>query len=194
MPPSGAARSGVDATAVPTFEGAGQVVGSAAKVGSGHPVGRLAAIELGRWTDTDLVLASPGDCERLTVMPAGFVALAACVVTVIFGAYGSASQPVAWYGAETSCVAPSLDFSVAPTASGSQLVGLKMKFGRSIATVTVRSRSGIPWRIVGSDGVSIVRCESTGSTLIAARTTTVPRSNGPATAWITMTRPNGPPP
>src|SRR5947208_2230307 len=83
-----------------------------------------------------LVFASPGAWARLTVRPAGAPTLAAVAVAVIFGAYGSASQPVAWNGAETSCVAPSDDFRVAPTAIWSQLVGLKMKFARSIETLT----------------------------------------------------------
>jgi hypothetical protein len=148
----------------------------------------------GSFTETDFVFASPGCWERLTVSPAGSPRFAAREVAVIFGAYGSASQPVVWNGLETSCVAPSVDLSVAPTAAALQLVGLNRKFGRSIVTFTLRSRSGMPCRIVGSEGVSIVRCESIGSTLIGARTTTVPRSNGPASARIEITRLNGPPP
>src|SRR3954447_11059653 len=69
-----------------------------------------------------------------------------------------------------------------------------MKFGRSIATFTLRRRSGMPCRIVGKPDVSIVRCESAGSILIGARITTVPRPNGPARARMAITRLNRAPP
>ena len=41
--------------------------------------------------------------------------------------------------------------------SNLQFVGLKMKLSRSTVTVTVRNRSGIPWRIDGSASESTVR-------------------------------------
>src|SRR3954471_18824360 len=120
MPASGCASSGVAAETFPTFEPGAHAVGSAWKVASGHAllsVERRAASCEGSFTDTDLVFASPATCARLTVRPAGAPRLAARDVAVIFGAYGSASQPVAWNGLERSCVAPSVDVSVAPTAS-----------------------------------------------------------------------------
>ena len=85
------------------------------------------------------------------------------------------------------------EVSVPPNASGEQLVGLKMKFVRSIATLIARRRSGTPSddrrQRVGLDGqVRVAR-----STRIAARTTTVPRSYGPAIARIATDSPNGAP-
>src|SRR4051794_9328571 len=78
-------------------------------------------------------------------------------------------------------------------ASTEQFVGLKRKLSRSIVTATPFSRSGMPWRIVGSGSASITRWASFGSTRMAARTTTSPRSNGPATARTAIDRPKGAP-
>ena len=110
-----------------------------------------------------------------------------------FGENGRSLQPVVWNGASTSWTVPSTAVSVPWIASGSHVEGLKMNPGRSTSTFTSRRRSGMPCRICGSGSASIVRCESVGSTWIAARTTTVPRSNGPASARIAIDRPNGAP-
>ena len=69
-----------------------------------------------------------------------------------------------------------------------------MNPGRSIATRTSRSCSGIPCSIVGSGSVTARSAAVRRSTNTAARTTTTPRSNGPATAGTTTDRPNGAPP
>jgi len=63
-----------------------------------------------------------------------------------------------------------------------QLVGLNMNPGRSIVTLTVLIRSGTPSTCCGSGSLVVVICEVTGLMPIAARTTTLPRLNGPATA------------
>src|SRR4051794_3871131 len=123
MPDSGSFSSGVIAATVPTCEPAAHFVGSTEKVACGHAcwiVVKFAANSSGRWTVTVFVFASPGDCTRFTTRLAGLPFLAAAVDTVIFGAYGSASQPVAWNGLVASWKAPSLDLNVAPTASASQ--------------------------------------------------------------------------
>ena len=65
---------------------------------------------------------------------------------------------------------------VASTENGSQLVGLRAKFGRSRLTRIARSRSGMPSRICGSGSETAVIWASVGSTWSATRTTTLPRS------------------
>ena len=74
-----------------------------------------------------------------------------------------------------------------------QFVGLNMKFGRSTVMLTERICNGIPCRIIGNGSETIRNAVVCLSTLIAARTTTVPRSNGPAIAGTTIDNPNGAP-
>jgi len=74
-----------------------------------------------------------------------------------------------------------------------QLVGFVMNPALLMSTAIERSLSGMPWSIDGRSSEVIVRWASFGSTAIAARTTTVPRLNGPATAGTTIERPNGAP-
>ena len=57
----------------------------------------------------------------------------------------------------------------------------------------LRRRMGTPSAICGSGVAVIVSAAVAGLTAIAARTTTFPRLNGPATAGTTMTSPNGRP-
>ena len=64
--------------------------------------------------------------------------------------------------------------SVAPIAIGSQLVGLKTNPGRSIVTLTTFNCNGMPSSTVGSGSLVTVKAAVCGSTLICARTTTVP--------------------
>ena len=82
---------------------------------------------------------------------------------------------------------------------GLQLVGLNSKPGRSTVTFMRWSWRGItdgdlpiPWTIVGRVLV-MVTAAVCGSTLICESTTTFPRLNGPATAGVTIDRPNGAP-
>ena len=53
---------------------------------------------------------------------------------------------------------------------------------------TLFTRSGTPLTIVGSTLATVTRVVL-GSTLIVARVTTVPRSNGPATAGTAIENP-----
>ena len=70
--------------------------------------------------------------------------------------------------------------------AGSQLVGLRVKLGLSIRIEIERTSSGMPLRIVGIGSEIAVSWAVAGSRLSAVRTTIVPRSNGPATAGVTI--------
>src|SRR5580700_1619111 len=72
-----------------------------------------------------------------------------CVEAVNTGLNGELWQPAAWKRLETAAWTPPIEVTTALTAFGSQLVGLKVKLGRSRVTLTLLIRSGIPWRIVG---------------------------------------------
>ena len=109
------------------------------------------------------------------------------------GLNGSALQLATLNGLDRVCVALKVDVNVVLVASAPQLVGLKRKFGRLTATLMLRSRNGTPLKIVGSVLAAMTR-PLCGSTPIATRVTIVPRSNGPAAAWIGIDRPYGAPP
>ena len=83
---------------------------------------------------------------------------------------------------DTFAVAPCVLVSDPSTGSGSQLGGVEHEPRPVDVTFTVRTSSGMPCRIVGNGSLVTVICAVCGSTLIAARTTTLPRLNGPATA------------
>jgi hypothetical protein len=74
-----------------------------------------------------------------------------------------------------------------------QLVGFRKKSGLLTLTPTSRTSSGIPCRIVGNGSDTMLTVASCLSTNNAARTVTLPRSNGPATAATTIAIPNGAP-
>src|ERR671915_1747796 len=90
-------------------------------------------------------------------------------------------------------MAPVVETIVALICFGPQEVGLSVKPGRLMSTLIDRNRTGTPLTIVGSGSETTVMCASTGSTKIACRTTTIPRSNGPATARTAVDSPNGAP-
>ena len=71
------------------------------------------------------------------------------------------------------------------------MVGLNIKSGLSIVTLTVWIRSDTPSTICGSESLVTVKAEVCGSTWIEALTITLPRLNGPALAGVTIDRPNG---
>ena len=101
-------------------------------------------------------------------------------------------------GTDSAELTPSLLSSVPVTASGLQFVGLNVKPGRSMLTLTCLISSGIPSRIVGilygpESSVVIVSAAVVGLTSIFARTMTFPRLNGPATAGLTIDSPYGAP-
>jgi hypothetical protein len=109
------------------------------------------------------------------------------------GANRSAAQPVAPNGLIATAVLPSVEARLASTADEEQLVGLTMNPARSIATSTLRIRSGIPPTTCGKGAETIVTCASVLSICNTARVATVPRLNGPATAGTTIDSPNGAP-
>ncbi len=68
-----------------------------------------------------------------------------------------------------------------------------MKFGRSTVTFARRSRNGTPSMTCGNGSDVVVSAAVCGSMLTKARTTTLPRLNGPATVGTTIDSPNGAP-
>src|SRR5205807_4295 len=108
------------------------------------------------------------------------------------GLKASAPQLVTWKGLDSGRVAAKVDVSVESVVSAPQFVGFSRKLGRLTATLRFLSRNGTPLTIVGRLLVAITR-PLYGSTLIAARVTTVPRLKGPATAGTGTDRPYGAP-
>src|SRR5947208_7011648 len=139
------------------------------------------------------MLAWPAGCVIVVrrLAPPALVALA-LVEAANTGAKASAPQPRTPNGLERDCVVPNVEVSVVSVESASQLVGSTRKLGRLTATVNVRSRTGTPLTIVGTPPETLTRALR-GSTYMPARATTVPRSNGPATAGTAIERPKGPP-
>ena len=119
--------------------------------------------------------------------------LVVCVAPVsaifVFGENPSLSQSVAANGTVGDAVSEAIEVSVAPIVSGAHEVGLRIVSGRSIVTLALRSSSGTPSRIVGSGSLSTRTWASLRSSWIEARTTTSPRSKGPATAGTTIESP-----
>src|SRR5664279_3402361 len=195
-PVSGLARIGVLAVAVPTSDSFGQDAGFASKTAARHAfcsVVRRDGSCLGSETLTERMLASPppGCGPPLEVTFTSRLApdaLLACpaVDTEKDGLNGRVAQPAAWKRLESGACAPPIEVTVALMAFGSQLVGLNVKPGRSRVTSTRLILRGMPLRIVGKGSETSVTCASVGSMKSAWRITTVPRSNGPATAG-TMT-------
>ena len=104
---------------------------------------------------------------------------------------GGRGRPATWNGEETGSLAPPAPDSRPVMDVGLQLVGLNSKPGRSMITLICPSCSGMPLSSVGIGSLVIVTDALFGSTLIAERTITFPRSNGPATAGATIERPYG---
>ena len=78
-------------------------------------------------------------------------------------------------------------------ASGAQLVGFMVNSARSRLTTTERRSSGIPSRIEGSGSETARTWALTGVDVERMRITTLPRSNGPATAGVIAARLSGAP-
>src|SRR3977135_4373461 len=187
---------------MPTFEPAGQPAGLVANCASPHAFCNVVRREgrvSGSMTSTLWRLASPGLWAIFTSNEAPMALLVfPCVETLKDGLNGRFAQLAAWKGLETPALAPAVEVIVAPTPIALQFVGLNMNPDRLVVTLTVRRSSGMPCRMVGTaygpDGsVVTVICAVCGSMLIAARTMTLPRSNGPARAWVTIDRPKGAP-
>ena len=140
------------------------------------------------------MFASPGLAAIFTASAAPLALLAlACVEADSDGLNGRPAQPPTWKRLEGFAVAPSELLSDAATDIAAQLVGLNVKFGRSSVIATERSFSGIPLRIVGSASDLAMICAVAESTNSGALTTTLPRSNGPATAGVITTALSGAP-
>src|ERR1700684_2700905 len=140
------------------------------------------------------MFASCAPCNRLaqSAAPLAFSVVAfveALVVAEKAGLNGSEPQPITENAAAAGVlVAPDVELSVVSVLSGPQLVGLNRKLSRVTATLSVRSRSGMALKIVGSVLVAITR-PLCGSTPIVARVVSRPRSNGPASASTGIDRP-----
>jgi len=105
----------------------------------------------------------------------------------------SRAHSPSWKRSESAAAWPRVEISCPSTASGSQLVGLRVNSGRSRRTEAERMFSGMPSRISGSGSVTAVISAVVGSTCRATRTTTVPRSKGPETAGVTIAMLSGAP-
>src|SRR5918999_2500811 len=90
-------------------------------------------------------------------------------------------------------MAPLVDTIVALICFGPHDVGLSVNPGRLMSTLIDRNLTGTPLTIVGNGSDTTVMWASTGSTCIACRTTTMPRSNGPAITRTAVESPNGAP-
>src|ERR1700686_23141 len=140
---------------------------------------------------TEWMFASCAPCTRLTcrVSPLSFVP-ATFVAALKLGLNGSAEQFLTWKGLDTSLTVLKVEVNSEVVLSAPQLVGLKRKFARLIATLRFFRRSGTPPTIVGRLLVAIT-CPVWGSTLSPTRVTTTPRLKGPATAATGIDRPRG---
>src|SRR5437588_7751583 len=196
-PVSEAFKTGVTAVPVPTTEAAGHDAGFAANVASGHAFCSVVSLEgscLGRLTLTLAMFAWPGAEVTLTCSAAPFALLVlASVSTVNLGVNGSVTQLATWKRDDTGTIAPSVEAIVPVMDVGRHEVGLNVKPGRSIVRSTRRRRTGMPSTNVGKASDCAVTCASRGSMCSELRTSTVPRSKGPATAGTTTARPYGPP-
>src|SRR5271165_306316 len=147
------------------------------------------------------MFASPGFWVTFTTSDAPSTLLVfACVDATNEGLKGRFLQPAAANGLDTLAIfGASLEpigcspLIVALTRRASQLVGLNMKLGRLTVTFTVFSRNGTPSLICGSGSLVTVIWPVLGSMRIAERTTSSPRSNGPALSGTTTDRPKGAP-
>ncbi len=196
-PASPPGSTGVVTDAVPILVDAGQA--PASYVASGQPFCSglmFAATDSGSVTRTLLIAAWPPACVSVAVSG---VFLRAAVLplpptrSVSLGANGSARQPLTWKRLSTVATAPPAPPTIPRTAVAAHEVGLNMKPGRSIASAIERIRSGTPLTTCGNGSESTVSAAVARSTSIAARTTTSPRSNGPAFAGTTIERPYGAP-
>ena len=123
------------------------------------------------------MLASPGRVVRSKRRPGSALRRVAFGPpswrTVIFGLNGSEKQLTAWNGEEKLAGVPWSPMPSEATEKGLQLVGLIMKFGRSMLTWIERIRIGIPPMMLGTVSESATTWASFGSMWRATRTTTV---------------------
>ena len=141
----------------------------------------------GRWT-------RPIGCVSVTFSAAPRATTCALPTARSFGVKASLSQPDAWNGLEVSCVAPSVEVSVLPIVEPraarrveDEAAAVDADRGRCAGAAGCPGRSSAAGR---SRSSGARRRGRRGS---RARTTTVPRSYGPAIARIATDRPNGAP-
>ena len=91
------------------------------------------------------------------------------------GLKGRLAQPPTSKGEETCALAPWAAVSFAETCCAVQSVGLSMNSGLFTTTFTLRSRSGTPSLSCGRGSEVAVTAAVLGSTVIAERTTMLPR-------------------
>ena len=102
------------------------------------------------------------------------------------------SQSATWKRTEGWAVAPWAEVTVEAIAIGSQLVGLRVKSGavEVDADVAQVERDAVEDRAAAGSETAVIWAVS-GSIRRALRTTTVPRSKGPATAGVTTAKTAG---
>ena len=98
-----------------------------------------------------------------------------------------------WKRLDSVAVWPSVVSSCPPKLIASQSDGLSAQPSWSIFTAIERTSSGMPCRMCGIGSETAFTCAVTGSMYSAVRTTTVPRSKGPAVAGVTIARESGAP-
>ena len=190
----GSARSGLQTRAWPSLEEGGQRSGGSSRAQSAGNDGDRAAPRAGKVMVAAAMAASPGPARR-TARRAGWRLRArpSRRWRASLGLKPSLSQPPDLEGVLGLRRRAACAIDVGETDIGSQLVGLRVKSGRSMLASSERRRSGMPSRIRGSGSELIVICAVTGSRKIAARTTMLPRSKGPATAGAMKARESGAP-
>src|SRR4051812_38589558 len=102
--------------------------------------------ECGRATIAFLMFASPGLAVR-TALNAGLSPRLVPPLRLMesLGLKGRAEQPPTWKGLESAALDPKGETALPVSAIGSQLVGLRVKPGRSICNAIERTSSGMPW-------------------------------------------------
>src|SRR5271166_1232351 len=196
-PVNGTFKTGVTAFAVPITDPAGHpagLVSNCASVQAFCSVVRREGSASGSCRSTLWMFASPGFWVTLTTSEAPSALLVVPWVEAVKpGLKGRFLQPVTANGLVTAELAPCAAVIVPLIDCESQLVGLNMNSGRLTSTSIVFSLNGTPSMLCGSGSLVTVSCAVLGFTLIVERTTTLPRSNGPAFAGTTIERPNGAP-
>src|ERR1700761_815406 len=117
------------------------------------------------------------------------------------GLKASLLHPVAWKAAEIAKLVQLAalagfeppPFNVPAVAPLEQLVGLSMNLWRFMFRSIERMSSLTPPNTFGIGSETALTWAVAGLTFKAARTTTVPRSNGPATAGVMTANPRGAP-
>jgi hypothetical protein len=144
----------------------------------------------GSCATTERMLASCAGWVSVTcrLIPFAREAVFLSVADTNEGLKPSAEQPATWKGLDRDWLAPSVESRIESVLSAPQLVGLRRKLALLTSTWMALSRRGTPLTIVGSEAATITRAVA-GSTEIAARVTTRPRSKWPAAASIGIERP-----